>query len=649
MEAKMQTNHDERITRKPSKQRRISKRQKTVTSCLPHKDEDKEASGFIWDLLGSPPVSIRLCSNRQGHLEHALTCLQTMLANLLGANLTIKPRCFDKDQWREIHGFLVLQLGSVNLRSCGATGISLATQLCRCLREVYRLSLQCRYCLYSNGELQVAFATIADRVSDIFSMPGSKPDDHMLDSNTTTTIVCAFEVMRMLVKHHDLELKSVVKVTTLLVRLQCDYPLPTESPLHQNTQGLLRDLASCKDESTARAAQMSQSVIHILQQDSLKVSGTIFKQQSTSSSNKMESLLYVRCLAHSRTGADRLAQNVDILDTLVDWAIQPVTRAKDLMEFGYMAAENLSFIAIHRSYFAVVKHTDSTTGSRPDRIMDALLRVLTGASELNVKYCVIPGLLCCQPDVIAQAKAGYLQKILSCLSLVATFKSRVAVGTHIDDQKRGAAKLLLDIIEPTMSSQSTCNDMLSYTDAMSYVKMFLTMDSDPCLQDLALTTLSRANQWNPARVALHCPSVLNKLGALFCSPSAASKFKQVSMEIFDAVTGTGKKASSILARQPKVLDALVTVVAGPCSPYNQHGPPIVKQMALNILMRLSQDVCNRRILAKHVGVLACMIRYARTLSNEQLPIQYIQQAAAPSANIKLSDLKVQIMELAVAI
>ena len=70
----------------------------------------------------------------------------------------------------------------------------------------------------------------------------------------------------------------------------------------------------------------------------------------------------------------------------------------------------------------------------------------------------------------------------------------------------------------------------------------------------------------------------------------------------------------ILTRTPKVLEALVAI-----SSTNSEAATIdnTRQCALQTLLRLSELVSNRRILAKQVGLLACLIRYTRSSASEQ--------------------------------
>jgi hypothetical protein len=68
---------------------------------------------------------------------------------------------------------------------------------------------------------------------------------------------------------------------------------------------------------------------------------------------------------------------------------------------------------------------------------------------------------------------------------------------------------------------------------------------------------------------------------------------------------------SMLARQPRLLAALLEVCSG-ATVYREY-----ESVALSTLLLLSEDVCNRRVLARHVGLLPCLIRVARDWSGSR--------------------------------
>ncbi len=84
-----------------------------------------------------------------------------------------------------------------------------------------------------------------------------------------------------------------------------------------------------------------------------------------------------------------------------------------------------------------------------------------------------------------------------------------------------------------------------------------------------------------------------------------------------------------LTRLPKLLDAIVTLLR---SPLDEH------RMAMDLLLILSENPCNRRILAKHPGILSSMIHFVRRTTT-----------GMPNQNRRDGDMKKQVLLLAQAL
>lgn len=632
----MEANHEEDVVaRKPSKQRRIGKQHVVVTKRLPRKAETRDGTGGVLHrLLGDCPSSIRIFDNRKECHHHALKCFQTMLDAL------ILPAMEEVAAWREIHGFVVLQLGNIHFCETNPSSdtFKLIIKLWCCLKEIYKCSLSHKP--YTNEELQVAFATATGHLNDLVGMAS-----RTLNADATQGTSIILDLLHTLVKCHEPTVRAVENITVLLVRLLCDFPLESAPSVHQIAHGMLYDLESSSNTKVATITNTSLSVVRLLQQDSLNNEDLkASKRTSLSfSAPTTESLLYLSCMAHSRKGATHLSKNLDRLDALVDCALQSQDLADSRKEMKRRAAETLSTVAINRKNFTPRCDSDDATSLEYDWTMDALLKVLTGAQEDIVKCCTISGLQCCQPANIAWLKSKFLHEVLS--SLVAITESDLSLATEKDGCNHGAARIILDIVEPFQVEPSKGDAVLSYEDAISHINRFLRMHSDPALQQLAVAALLREVHRSGSKVALRCPHVLNNLGGLLYNYTVPGSLKQAAIEVFESTTRKNEDAASILARQPKVLEALVTVASGPSSVVDNA--PNSKELALVVLMRLSQNVCNRRILAKHVGVLACMIRFARGISYQQQTPGDPEQT--PITSICLLDLKKKIMELTTVI
>jgi hypothetical protein len=100
------------------------------------------------------------------------------------------------------------------------------------------------------------------------------------------------------------------------------------------------------------------------------------------------------------------------------------------------------------------------------------------------------------------------------------------------------------------------------------------------------------------------PELLSGLAEVLASPFSTAATKESIICSFYDLTVAHGEAPIVLARQPKVLASITFVAA-------DESDTTAKRTALSTLIILSKNVRNRRILARQVGVLACLIRHAR--------------------------------------
>lgn len=75
--------------------------------------------------------------------------------------------------------------------------------------------------------------------------------------------------------------------------------------------------------------------------------------------------------------------------------------------------------------------------------------------------------------------------------------------------------------------------------------------------------------------------------------------------------------NSFLARQSKVLECVVAMASqrSPVAESSSSSMEVTRGVAVGIILTLSENPCNRRILAKHPGLLSSMIHFVRQLPN----------------------------------
>ena len=104
------------------------------------------------------------------------------------------------------------------------------------------------------------------------------------------------------------------------------------------------------------------------------------------------------------------------------------------------------------------------------------------------------------------------------------------------------------------------------------------------------------------------------------------------MKLFLALASSDPRNSGILVRDSRALEAIVGVAS-------DRGPTEnSRDLAISIMMQMSRNPCNHRILAKKQGALSSMIGYTRGLSRSEGDVDKVRV-----------DMKKQIMLLADAL
>ena len=116
--------------------------------------------------------------------------------------------------------------------------------------------------------------------------------------------------------------------------------------------------------------------------------------------------------------------------------------------------------------------------------------------------------------------------------------------------------------------------------------------------------------------------------------SHATRYKV--MQAFHQVVHTEDAFLGEFARYPKVLEAIVRVASQHTSIASNQTE--MRNVALSLVLRLSSNVCNRRILAKQPGLLPSLIRYTRSM-----PVH------GNETQLSREDMKKQILVLATAL
>ena len=147
-----------------------------------------------------------------------------------------------------------------------------------------------------------------------------------------------------------------------------------------------------------------------------------------------------------------------------------------------------------------------------------------------------------------------------------------------------------------------------------------------------------------------CPEVLVSLARLISSHHLPSSKILATLHAISTMLET-EPTNNFLAREPAVVEAVVTmtVFQNPdTSEASMMTAQEIRKEALMILLCLSENPCNRRILAKHPGLLSSMIHVARHLPPDPIEL-HSSIETGPHAGGRFADMKRHILLLAHAL
>jgi len=655
-------------------QREQQKNAHSIDSQTSGSSTSSEGRDILCELLGVPTASLKITATYaclwkdeeiEKQMHYNLQCFRNLLQNLEdykhrhALNLSLK-----REQWRQVHGFLVLYLGNIDLAMI--TRKIRSNNSSSCVMEIMKLICRSLWGIYKSvlppstlekEELLVVSVLIIRHVSVLVDLGHANTSVSGIDKR----------------QHDPLRIELISHFLALLLATPKTYlrTLPRNDAGRLNTL-LVRLIFDSRNKELGRAATIHSNAVELLQvftspdisnpDDTVKPTtaalASLLKQPNGKldptppTSNRHDCLLYWTCLAQSAAAATVLSKDCCTLDELVRISLSQTENDG----IKRMAVDCLCLIARHREKppdSSVLKGatTFEEKEIEPDWTMDALLRIITRASDITTSRRTIVGLRHCKPHTIPWQGSEFLVRVLSSLSAIATKIPEGNDMTETVGHRADAAGILLDIVESILAAGRF--HILSYRQSLKYIAALLHTDhGNSEIYELVIKTVeNEVKRSGRLGLALCCPKILNQLGVLSKHPWTPSRQKRKIMEIFEIVT-RDDEASGLLTRQVKVLEAVVAAASSSyaASTTNDHREEDrgsnPQQLAIIVLLRLAQNICNRRILAKQVGVLACMIRYARALSNQETDQEMGAGASETTRGVCLKELKRRIMELA---
>eukprot|EP00980_Cylindrotheca_fusiformis_P029289 scaffold22859_cov235-Cylindrotheca_fusiformis.AAC.1 len=114
-------------------------------------------------------------------------------------------------------------------------------------------------------------------------------------------------------------------------------------------------------------------------------------------------------------------------------------------------------------------------------------------------------------------------------------------------------------------------------------------------------------EWQQKTETFHYPNLIDALAQASLNEFVPLETRDQVIEIFRAIAEKDAEACNLFVREGKILESLVRAAS-------DHRTRNSREAAIFIIIALSNNACNRRILAKHPGLLSSLIRYTRKVS-----------------------------------
>lgn len=246
------------------------------------------------------------------------------------------------------------------------------------------------------------------------------------------------------------------------------------------------------------------------------------------------------------------------------------------------------------------------------KILTHRLIALVGGGSLTVKQKAIPGLYSLLQSQPILAHHGMDSLITSLAKLILHYDES---ESNIDYDSCIAATRLLSLLARQSGKHVRWTHELE--NCVSIFASLLRTSSNYKLVRISVDTTLELSCNKPLQRPLARQSDL----LVSVAHVAANEFSSIEIKLkcVQVLWNLAQETSNlpILARTSKVLEAMVVVAStgtDEADPTSSHYQAC--RYALRNLLKLSEQVSNRRILAKRVGLLACLIRFTRSMTME---------------------------------
>jgi hypothetical protein len=557
---------------------------------------------------------------------------ENLCADLLRRIGLLLPRCatksIDQHSLKRLHGMVLLYLGflmpspsydAVN----GNDRIELLSLVTLCLQRIYkRVTREAVPSVLDPEESKEAFTLVLQTIDGL-------NDQYILVSDALST-----KISRLQADCWDLLKSLLLQCPTLEGLLQ-----KNRSQVENLLFSLLKSVGDNKNPGAA-VRKHAGELLHVLQHPSFgptskylarvvtRVLGNGDTEEEISfkdSSNEDQVFLW-KCLVYCNNRRCSLAASLSMDgDDVMGALLRMIQADKESCENTNLSIKAMECLCL------LAKKLPSTQDCM--HVIEAVVVVILRQDSSNGKTYLNLALVCLQ--VLIERKRGIEALLQSERSQeLFSFVASAAFSNRDNGIAREAANILMAMI--SSMAKNPCNQRKTeLRDSFAVVSALLSSEIESVVER-ALKLVSQLFLDERGRVVFLHPDIISALAKVASNEYASKATRQQAIRIFWIVVEEDTRHINTLARQPKVLESLVCIA----SLQESGDSDASRRLAMSILLRLSKNVCNRRILAKQPGLLSSMIRYTRALPGQ----------GGGHANVATrSDMKEQILLLASAL
>jgi hypothetical protein len=223
------------------------------------------------------------------------------------------------------------------------------------------------------------------------------------------------------------------------------------------------------------------------------------------------------------------------------------------------------------------------------------------------------------------------------LELFLDLCTKAALTDDDKDTSISASRLFTCIASSMVKKEQRAEDTTNILFILSRVTALFSSEVDDIVQNAVDLIHQLLKNPKLRRSVIEYPDLIPELAQVATNDFSSHAIRHKVMQAFHQVVHTEDAFLGEFARYPKVLEAIVQAASQHTIASNQTE---MRNVALSLVLRLSSNVCNRRLLAKQPGLLPSLIRYTRSV-----PVDEHEDATLLSRE----DMKHQILVLATAL